>query len=99
MTAKSDPSAAIALYYDGHNAPNITAKGQGALAEEILRLAEEHGVPIHEDAALAQLLLKIPLGEEIPEALYVAVAEVLAFTFYLAGMTPEDIRRRREGGD
>jgi flagellar biosynthesis protein len=96
MTQRED-RAAIALYYDGHDAPHITAKGQGALAEQIIALAREHGVPIHEDEALTRLLARVPLGDEVPEALYVAVAEVLAFIFYLAGITPEDIRRRREG--
>ena len=96
MSKDPQQPAAIALYYDGHDAPHITAKGEGELARQIIALAEEHGVPLHADDALARLLLKVPLGDEVPETLYVAVAEVLAFTFYLAGMTPEDIRQRRE---
>lgn len=96
MSKQRNPSAAIALYYDGHDAPHVTAKGEGELARQIIALAQEHDVPLHEDDALAKLLLKIPLGEEVPESLYVAVAEVLAFTFYLAGMTPDDIRKRRD---
>lgn len=96
MNEKHKEPAAIALYYDGHDAPHVTAKGEGELARQIIALAEEHDVPLHEDQALAKLLLKIPLGDEVPESLYVAVAEVLAFTFYLAGMTPEDIRQRRQ---
>jgi flagellar biosynthesis protein len=96
MSDKREQPAAIALYYDGHDAPHITAKGEGELARQIIALAEEHGVPLHADDALARLLLKVPLGDEVPENLYVAVAEVLAFTFYLAGLTPEDIRKRRE---
>lgn len=96
MSDRESRDTAIALYYDGHDAPNITAKGEGELARQIIALAREHDIPIHEDKALASLLLKVPLGDEVPENLYVAVAEVLAFTFFLAGMTPEDIRQRRE---
>ncbi len=86
---------AVSLYYDGHNTPNITAKGRGDLADRILALAEKHGVPLREDPGLAAALSQIPLGEEIPETLYIAVAEVLAFAYYLSGYTPADIRARR----
>lgn len=85
---KSDRSAdrlqtAVALYYDGLSTPRITASGQGATGEEIIRLAVENKVPLHEDAGLAMALSCIPLGEEIPRELYLAVAEVLAFIYYL----------------
>ncbi len=76
---------AVALRYDGHGAPRVTAAGGGALAERIVAAAREHGVPLHEDAALAEALAAVPLGEEIPPELYVAVAEVLAFVFLVHG--------------
>ncbi|MEJ2618898.1 MAG: EscU/YscU/HrcU family type III secretion system export apparatus switch protein [Candidatus Thiodiazotropha sp.] len=79
---------AIALNYDGENAPKLTAKGRGELAERILALAEEHNVPLHEDVELAALLSQIPLGDEIPQALYRAVAEVIAFAYLLSGKRP-----------
>ncbi|RLJ17219.1 flagellar protein FhlB [bacterium endosymbiont of Escarpia laminata] len=84
----SKPDLAIALNYDGENAPKLTAKGRGELAERILTLAEEHDVPLHEDAELAALLSQIPLGDEIPEALYRAIAEVIAFAYILSGKRP-----------
>ncbi|RDH83481.1 MAG: flagellar protein FhlB [endosymbiont of Seepiophila jonesi] len=84
----SKPDLAIALNYDGENAPKLTAKGRGELAERILALAEEHDVPLHEDAELAALLSQIPLGDEIPEALYRAIAEVIAFAYILSGKRP-----------
>ena len=87
---------AVSLYYDGQGAPNVTAKGRGELAERILALAQAHDIPIHENEGLAAVLAQVPLGDEIPEALYVAIAEVLAFAYYLSGLTPEDIRVRRE---
>ena len=82
------PDLAIALNYDGENAPRLTAKGRGELAQRILELAEQHQVPLHEDRELAALLAQIPMGEEIPEALYRAVAEVIAFAYLLSGKRP-----------
>ncbi|MEJ2608581.1 MAG: EscU/YscU/HrcU family type III secretion system export apparatus switch protein [Candidatus Thiodiazotropha sp.] len=86
---KNSPNElAIALKYDGENAPRLTAKGRGDLAEKILALAEEHDIPLHEDAELAALLSQIPLGDEIPQALYRAIAEVIAFAYLLSGKRP-----------
>jgi flagellar biosynthesis protein len=82
------PDLAIALQYDGENAPRITAKGRSELAERILDLANQHDVPLHEDPELAALLSQVPLGDEIPEALYRAVAEVIAFAYLLSGKRP-----------
>jgi flagellar biosynthesis protein len=84
---QTDPGA-VALHYDGIGAPSVTAKGRGEIAQKIIRLAQEHGVPIHEDPILVTALSHVPLGEEIPQALYVAVAEVLAFVYHLSGKTP-----------
>ena len=84
----STADLAIALKYDGENAPRLTARGRGDLAQRILNLATEHNVPLHENAELAALLAQIPLGDEIPEALYRAVAEVIAFAYLLSGRRP-----------
>lgn len=85
---KRPARAAAALHYDGRNAPRLTAKGVGAVAEEIVRIAEENDVPLQEDPELAALLGQIDLGEEIPRELYLAVAEVLAFAFIVTGRFP-----------
>ena len=86
---KPTPSrTAIALHYSGRGAPRVTAKGKGVVAEEILALAREHNIPLREDAALTGLLARIDLGDEIPEKLYVAVAEVIAFAYRLSGKMP-----------
>ena len=82
------PPQAVALHYDGAGAPRVTAKGSGPVAEQILALAREHGIPLHEDPELVALLGRLDLGAEIPRALYVAVAEVIAFAYYLSGRTP-----------
>jgi flagellar biosynthesis protein len=79
---------AVALRYDERRAPTVVAKGGGELGERILQLAREHDVPLYEDRALAAALSQIPLGDEIPEGLYVAVAQVLAFAYYLSGRVP-----------
>lgn len=90
----SAPATAVALEWDRRRAPRITASGSGLTAEAILRIAEEHGIPLHQDPGLSEALAQVPLGSEIPEELYVAVAEILAFVFLLAGITPDD----RAGG-
>jgi flagellar biosynthesis protein len=81
------PSLAIALQYDKVNAPTprVIAKGKGATGEAIIALAREHGVPIEENALLAQALSQVEIGQDIPEALYRAVAEVLIFILRASG--------------
>ena len=88
------PDLAVALHYDGQGAPRITAGGRGALAERIIELAREHKVPLHTDANLVKVLADIPLGEEIPRELYLAVAEVIAFAYLLSGKIPEGFSNR-----
>ena len=79
------PKFAIALEYDGQQAPLVTAKGHDEIANQILRLAQENNVPIHLDKDLALVLDQIDLGEYIPEALYVVIAEILTFAYRLSG--------------
>ncbi len=81
---------AVALHYDGTSAPRVMAKGRGETAEKILALAEEHDVPLYTDPQLVKVLGHIPLGEEIPRELYVAVAEVIAFAYWLSGRRGPD---------
>jgi len=80
---------AIALQYDGDSAPRVTARGRDALAEQIIEIARKHGIPIQENQPLASLLANVEPGDEIPEALYLAVAQVIAFAYYLSGKVPE----------
>ena len=74
---------AVALFYDGRGAPQVTAKGTGAEAEAIVALAQEHGVPLCDNPALVELLAQIEVGEHIPEALYITVAHIIAFAYRL----------------
>ena len=79
---------AVALSYHGTGAPRVVAKGGGDVAEQILATAREHGVPLQQDADLTRLLLRLELGQEVPRALYAAVAHVLAFAWALSGKAP-----------
>ncbi|HOE67298.1 MAG TPA: EscU/YscU/HrcU family type III secretion system export apparatus switch protein [Candidatus Hydrogenedentes bacterium] len=83
--SKQPRRKAVALRYDRRKdqAPRVIAKGTGLLAERIIALAREHGVRVHEDPELVALLSKLDISVEIPEDLYRAVAEVLAFLYRL----------------
>lgn len=89
MKQSQSPLKAIALKYDGENAPTVTASGEGSVAEEIIRIAKENGVPLREDALLADLLGELELGEEIPPMLYRVIAEVIAYAYLVSGRVPE----------
>lgn len=86
-------SAAVALKYDGDTAPTITATGTYELADEIIRIATEHNVPLYENPELAGILARLSLNDEIPENLYRVIAEILAFAFHVRGRTPKDAGR------
>lgn len=90
MQKKQSITTAVALKYDGDEAPTITATGEGAIAEEIIRIAKEANIPLYENADLVELLSKMELGDHIPEVLYRVIAEIIAFAYYLQGKVPED---------
>lgn len=76
---------AIALKYDRENdtAPRVIAKGLRFKAEKIREIARAAGVPIMKNVPLANALYRLDVGDEIPEELYDAVAEVLNFVYAL----------------
>ena len=82
-----DPTTVIALRYAPETgaAPKIVAKGEGFVAEEILRIARENDVPLRHDPALAGALATLDIGQQIPSELFRAVAEVLAFIYKMNG--------------
>lgn len=84
------PDIAVALKYDGQHAPTVTAKGSGQLAQEIIDLANANDIPLDNNPELVKILSSIPLGEEVPETLYIAVAEVIAFAYILSDKVPEN---------
>ena len=83
------PRRASALTYEGVGAPKVVATGKGLIADRIVAAAREAGVAVREDAALAEALAGLDLDREIPEDLYAAVAETLAWAYSL------DMRARR----
>ncbi|WP_413472788.1 EscU/YscU/HrcU family type III secretion system export apparatus switch protein [Shewanella baltica] len=89
MSEESEPKQAVALSYDGRNAPKIVATGEGLIAEEIIALAKANGVYIHQDPHLSHFLQLLDLGEEIPKELYLLIAELIAFVYMLDGKFPE----------
>src|SRR5579863_3311740 len=84
MTSDEQPRKATALSYElGQTAPRVVATGSGYIAAQIIAAAQEAGVPVKSDPALANALSALDLGEEVPEALYRAVAETLAWAYKL----------------
>lgn len=85
MKSEQSEKSAVALRYDADagTAPRVVAKGRGLIAEQILALAQEHDIHIHQSPELIEVLIRLELGEEIPEALYRAIAEVIAFAYGL----------------
>jgi flagellar biosynthetic protein FlhB len=76
----------VALKYDGKKlAPEVVAKGQDLVALKIRELAAEHGVPVVPDPPLARSLhATVEVGQQVPEELYEAVAQLLAFVYRVA---------------
>jgi len=94
MTASRPVEVAVALHWDGHDAPRVTAKGRGEIAQQITALAAAHDVPISDDADLVEVLAQVEIGQPIPEVLFVAVAEVIAFAYGLRGTLAAVIAER-----
>jgi flagellar biosynthetic protein FlhB len=87
---------AVALLYDRSTdesmgrAPILVAKGADEVAQRIKEIARDAGVPLHEDVMLARAIhAQVEIGQEIPEALFQAVAGVLAYVYRLQGRSAE----------
>ena len=80
-----DADIAIALQYDKEkdNAPRIVAKGMRLRSDKIRAIAKEYNIPIMRNVTLAGALYRVDVGQEVPEELYDAVAEVLNFVYAL----------------
>ena len=81
MAKKPEQPIAVALRYTPpeDTAPVVVAKGGGYTAKKIIEVAKEHGIPVREDPNLVKMLATLDLNEEIPQQIYAAVAQVLAF--------------------
>ena len=97
MSRERPVAVAVALHWDGASAPRVTAKGRGELAQRIADTARAHDVPISDDPQLVEVLAQVEVGHVIPEILFVAVAEVIAFAYAVHGRVPERITQRIDG--
>lgn len=78
-------AAALKYEHGADPVPRLVAKGDGHIADKIIALAKENGIPIHEDKNLIEILSTLDLYEQIPPKLYKAVAEILAFIYKVSG--------------
>lgn len=85
MQDKQTPlQQAIALTYEvGDAVPRVVAKGRGVIAQRIIEEAKAHNVFVHESKELVALLMRVNLDDQIPPALYAAIAEILAWLYQL----------------
>lgn len=74
-------AAALRYNSDKESAPRVVAKGKGRSADNIIKIAQLHNLPIRKDEDLIELLSNVELDKEVPEALYKAVAEVFSFIY------------------
>ena len=95
--ARNPPAGrAVALRYDGaDNAPVVVASGMGYLAEKIVEVAADSGVPVYEDNSLATMLSQLELGQEIPPSLYQAIVDIYLYFLEFDPSDPEKARRGR----
>lgn len=89
-------SKAAALQYDGQNAPKLVAKGVGDTAKAIIAQAQAHDIHLHQDPILLEVLSKLELGDEIPNELYLAVAKIIAFAYFLQGKHPDNLPNKED---
>ncbi len=92
MITNTPNRIAVALEYDGETAPKVTAKGMNDIADKIIDVATQHGIPLQQNDGLVEVLSEMNLGDEIPENLYRAIAEVIAFAYILTGKFPKSYR-------
>ena len=91
MIEKQFIKKAAALKYDKEKdqAPALTASGKGEKARNIIKIAEENGIPIKQDEDLVNMLSEIELNQEIPVELYKAVSEIFSFIYGLSNKVPK----------
>lgn len=96
-TPRRAAGRAVALSYGpDDNAPVVVASGMGYLAEKIVEVAAENGVPVYEDNSLATMLSQLSLGQEIPDSLYRAIVEIYVYFLNFDPDDPDKARRQRE---
>ena len=94
--SRRDRSAVALRYEGGSGAPVVVASGMGYLAEKIVEVAAESGVPVYEDNSLATMLSQLSLGQEIPDSLYRAIVEIYVYFLNFDPKDPDKARRERQ---
>lgn len=86
---------AVGLSYDEEkrSTPVVSAKGEGAMAEAIVAMAQDLGIYVHQDEQLLNQLKCLKEGEEIPRELFEVIAQILAFSYLIQGKTPQAYTR------
>lgn len=81
---------AVALKYNKNknNAPIVIASGSGYIADKVVEIAEENGVPVYRDASLSVMLSQLKVGNEIPEELFSSIVEI--YVYFLNFKMPKD---------
>ena len=97
--SRRDHSAVALRYEGGSGAPVVVASGMGSLAEKIVEVASENGVPVYEDNSLATMLSQLSLGQEIPDSLYRAIVEIYVYFLNFDPNDPDKARRERQAVD
>jgi flagellar biosynthesis protein len=78
---KNNFKHAVALKYDTekNNAPMVIASGSGYIADKVVKMAEESGVPVYRDDSLSVLLSQLDIGSEIPEELFSSIVDIYIY--------------------
>lgn len=88
---------AVALKYDqSSGAPHVIASGMGFVAEKMVEVAEDNGVPVYEDNSLATMLAQLQLGQPVPPELFQAIVQIYVYFLKFDPNDPEKFRRERE---
>ena len=89
---------AVALKYDERQsaAPVVVASGMGHLAEKMVEIANETGVPVYEDNSLATVLSQLQLGSQVPEQLYQAIVDI--YVYFLRFANKKNLSMESEPG-
>jgi flagellar biosynthesis protein len=90
MKKRKRQDTAIALKYQpkSDNAPRVTAKGKGKVAEKIIEIAKKNNIYIHNDPDLIEILSQLDINDQIPPDLYIVAAELLSFVYSLNSVHP-----------
>lgn len=87
---KENSKRAVALKYDANknNAPVVIASGSGYIADKVVKIAEETGVPVYKDDSLSVLLSQLDIGSEIPDELFSSIVDI--YMYFLNFKLPKE---------